>query len=71
MGKSLNGCMLIRYILLSMNYRELREECGLKSNVLEKIGLLKFEFVGDPQLLEVHVFTTDEFTGTVEESQGK
>ncbi|XP_052069830.1 oxidized purine nucleoside triphosphate hydrolase-like isoform X2 [Mytilus californianus] len=48
--------------------RELREECGLVSNILEKIGLLKFEFVGDPQLLEVHVFTTEQFTGTVEES---
>lgn len=35
--------------------RELREECSLISNSLEEIGLLKFEFVGDPQWLEVHV----------------
>lgn len=53
-----------------LSFRELREECGLESNTLEKIGLLKFEFVGDPQLLEVHVFTTEQFTGTVEESSG-
>jgi len=50
--------------------RELQEECGLNSNILEKRlhGLLKSEFVGDPQILEVHVFTTDQFTGTVQES---
>jgi len=50
--------------------RELQEECGLNSNVLEKRlhGLLKSQFVGDPQILEVHVFTTDQFTGTVQES---
>jgi hypothetical protein len=50
--------------LLFLYFRELQEECGLYSNILEKIGLLKFEFIGDPQILEVHVFTTNQFTGT-------
>ena len=29
-----------------------------------------FEFVGDPQLLEVHVFTGTDFTGAPAESDG-
>ena len=57
-------------MLLFLYFRELQEECGLYSNILEKIGLLKFEFIGDPQILEVHVFTTNQFTGTVQESSG-
>ena len=30
-----------------------------------------FEFIDDPQLLEVHVFSTQDYTGTVEESDGQ
>ncbi|KAI0213579.1 7,8-dihydro-8-oxoguanine triphosphatase [Lamellibrachia satsuma] len=48
--------------------RELMEECGLVADVLHKIGILMFEFVGDPQLMEVHVFTTSQWKGTVKES---
>ena len=46
------------------------EECGLVADVLHKIGILMFEFVGDPQLMEVHVFTTSQWKGTVKESDG-
>jgi len=37
---------------------------------LQRIGLLIFEFVGEPQLLEVHVYETDDFVGTVFETEG-
>ena len=50
--------------------RELMEECGLVANALHKIGILMFEFVGDPQLMEVHVFTTNDWEGTITESDG-
>ncbi len=30
-----------------------------------------FEFIGDPQLLEVHVFTTNKYKGNITESDGK
>ncbi|KAK3612436.1 hypothetical protein CHS0354_032046 [Potamilus streckersoni] len=48
--------------------RELQEESGLKAKNLQEVGLLKFEFVGDPQLLEVHVFTSSEYEGKPTES---
>lgn len=44
--------------------RELLEESGLEAINLEKIGILMFEFCGNPQLLEVHVFQTNQFKGT-------
>ncbi len=34
-------------------------------------GTIIFEFAGDPQLLEVHVFTANKFTGTPTETEGK
>lgn len=37
-------------------FRELHEEAGIGVMLLEKAGTLLFEFVGDPTLLEVHVF---------------
>ena len=54
-----------------VNFRELEEESGLKAGHLEEIGRLDFEFVGEPQLLEVHVFTGTEYTGTPVETRGK
>jgi hypothetical protein len=30
-----------------------------------------FEFLGDPQLLEVHVFVGKEYEGSITESEGK
>lgn len=38
---------------------------------LKEIGLITFEFVDDPVLLEVHVFKTNKFTGHPVESDGK
>ena len=37
---------------------------------LDKVGVLLFEFVGQPQILEVHVFRTEHYSGEVAESEG-
>lgn len=37
---------------------------------LKQAGILKFEFVGEPEIMEVHVFTTNKFEGTPTESEG-
>ena len=48
----------------------MEEESGVVAKSLRRIGLLIFEFIGEPQLLEVHVYSTEEFDGTVVESDG-
>ena len=50
--------------------RETEEECGLVVSELDKVGVILFEFVGQPQILEVHVFRTERYTGTPVESEG-
>jgi len=52
-------------------HRELEEECGVKAKSLRRIGLLIFEFVGESQLMEVHVYETDDYIGTVFETEGR
>ncbi|CAI9716750.1 8-dihydro-8-oxoguanine triphosphatase [Octopus vulgaris] len=49
--------------------RELLEECGLVAPCLNKIGELDFEFLGNPEIMEVHVFKTDSFEGIPAESE--
>jgi len=51
-------------------HRELWEESGLTVDELQEAGILKFEFVGEPQIMEVHVFTASIFKGTPAESDG-
>lgn len=34
------------------------------------MGILKFEFLGDPVILEVHVFRVEEFEGKPTETEG-
>ena len=51
--------------------RELEEESGLKADELEQAGILKFEFVGEPQILEVHVFRVEKYQGSPGESEGE
>ncbi|XP_070218912.1 oxidized purine nucleoside triphosphate hydrolase isoform X1 [Bos mutus] len=48
--------------------RELQEESGLTVDALHKVGQITFEFVGDPELMDVHVFCTDRVQGTPVES---
>ena len=52
-------------------HRETQEECGLDVTNLDKVGVLLFEFVNEPQFLEVHVFRTTRFSGEVTESEGR
>eukprot|EP00794_Sanderia_malayensis_P008821 gene8821-9766_t len=49
--------------------RETLEECCVEVINPEHVGKIIFEFTGDAQLLEVHVFTTDVFTGTPTETE--
>lgn len=50
--------------------RELHEESNLTVDELEKVGNIKFEFVGDTELLDVHVFRADSYNGEPTESEG-
>lgn len=58
-------------MVLILTSRETKEECGLEVSQLDEVGTLIFEFIGEAQLLEVHVFRTEHFTGTVTESEGQ
>ncbi|XP_034638831.1 7,8-dihydro-8-oxoguanine triphosphatase isoform X1 [Trachemys scripta elegans] len=49
-------------------HRELLEESGLTVDNLQKIGQITFEFVGNSELMEVHIFRTDSFHGEPTES---
>lgn len=44
-------------------HRELEEECGIKVASLVQVGLIDFEFEGNPEILEVHVFHGQGITG--------
>ncbi len=48
--------------------REMREEASLEIEKMEKVGVIDFEFVDLPEILEVHIFKVDEFKGQPEES---
>ncbi|MDD5639404.1 MAG: 8-oxo-dGTP diphosphatase [Candidatus Pacebacteria bacterium] len=49
--------------------RELQEEAGIEVNNLEKVGIVDFEFKGNPEILEVHIFKSDSFLGEPTESE--
>ncbi|KAM6967179.1 oxidized purine nucleoside triphosphate hydrolase [Tautogolabrus adspersus] len=49
--------------------RELQEESGLTVDDLKKVGNITFEFVGETQLLDVHVFRADDYHGEPTESE--
>lgn len=46
------------------------EECCVDVQDPVHVGKIIFEFVGDSQLLEVHVFRAEKFTGTPKETDG-
>lgn len=48
--------------------RELLEETRITAHNIEKRGIIEFEFQGNPEILEVHVFRVNDFSGTPEES---
>ncbi|XP_062999033.1 oxidized purine nucleoside triphosphate hydrolase [Elgaria multicarinata webbii] len=49
--------------------RELQEESGLTVDTLQKMGQITFEFVGNSELMEVHIFRADSFHGDPTESE--
>ena len=49
--------------------RELKEEAGIEVKNLAKVGIIDFEFKGNPEILQVHVFKSDDFLGEPIESE--
>ncbi|NXM49842.1 8ODP triphosphatase, partial [Gymnorhina tibicen] len=49
--------------------RELLEESGLTVDTLQKMGQITFEFVGNSELMDVHIFRADNFHGEPTESE--
>jgi 8-oxo-dGTP diphosphatase/2-hydroxy-dATP diphosphatase len=49
--------------------REMREEAGVEVKNLREAGVLNFEFRDSPEVLEVHIFRSDDFSGEPEESE--
>ncbi|XP_004449894.1 oxidized purine nucleoside triphosphate hydrolase isoform X2 [Dasypus novemcinctus] len=49
--------------------RELQEESGLAADTLHKVGRIVFEFVGEPEQMDVHIFRADSVRGTPTESE--
>ncbi|NXN11875.1 8ODP triphosphatase, partial [Indicator maculatus] len=51
--------------------RELLEESGLTVDTLQKMGQITFEFVGNSELMDVHIFRADDFHGEPTESDAE
>lgn len=49
--------------------REVKEEADIAVSKIEKMGVIDFEFQGDPQILEVHVFKAENFAGEPKETE--
>ncbi|MDP1884374.1 MAG: 8-oxo-dGTP diphosphatase [Candidatus Moranbacteria bacterium] len=49
--------------------REVREECGLRANRLEKVGLIEFTFEKTGDIQEVHLFLCEDFAGEPMETE--
>ncbi len=49
--------------------RELKEEAGINVQDLNKVGIIEFEFQGNPEILEVHIFRSEHFSGEPTESE--
>lgn len=60
-------------VLINIHFtcRETEEECGLIVEDLDKVGVVMFEFTGQPQLMEVHVFRTIHYSGQPVETDGE
>ncbi|MBI1215760.1 MAG: NUDIX domain-containing protein [Alphaproteobacteria bacterium] len=49
--------------------RELQEEAGIEAGPLTRRGIVEFRWQGKPDVLQVHVFHADSFTGDPVESE--
>ncbi|KKR21602.1 MAG: Nudix (Nucleoside diphosphate linked moiety X)-type motif 1 [Candidatus Moranbacteria bacterium GW2011_GWA2_39_41] len=43
--------------------REIHEEAGITVEKIEKVGNIEFEFQGNQEILDVHIFRAEEFSG--------
>lgn len=50
-------------------HREFLEEAGITVGPLNAQGILEFEFEGNPEILEVHVFKATQYTGQPVETE--
>jgi len=49
--------------------RETMEEAGIKLAEWDKVGIIDFEFRGNPEILQVHIFKVNKFLGDPVESE--
>ena len=49
--------------------REMFEEAGIKLKNLDKVAIIQFEFKGNPEILETHIFKSNDFDGIPTESE--
>lgn len=49
--------------------RETQEEVSIVPENIEKFGIINFEFQGSPEILEVHFFKVNKFSGQPKESE--
>lgn len=49
--------------------REIKEEAGIVAIGIERKGIINFEFQGNPEILEVHIFKGCEIEGEIQESE--
>jgi 8-oxo-dGTP diphosphatase/2-hydroxy-dATP diphosphatase len=49
--------------------RELAEESGIIAEEMEKFGIINYQFEGDPDILQVHMFKLNEFSGEPSETE--
>ena len=50
-------------------HRELLEESGIQADYLEPVGVLNFEFNDNPDVIQVHIFKSESFSGDIKESE--
>ncbi len=49
--------------------REIKEEINIEVKDLTKLGIIEFEFKGNPEILQVHIFKSNQFSGKPSESE--
>jgi len=49
--------------------REIKEEAEIEVDDLNKVGIIDFEFIDNPEILEVHIFKSNNFNGVPTESE--
>lgn len=49
--------------------REIHEEAGIEVRNLDRVGILDFEFKGNLEILQTHIFRSDNFWGEPTESE--